>query len=91
MPTSAAPKLKHKKRKTDNRRSKGRRLSYEVQPALQNFMIPVVPDQPVILSELFSSVFGKRTNAHHDQQPVAVAAAAPYNEGIEVSGFFLRE
>ena len=60
---AAAPKLKHKKRKTDNRQSKGRKLSYEVMPKLQNFMFPVVPEYPVILTELFASVFGQSTAA----------------------------
>ncbi len=60
---AVAPKLKHKKRKTDNRQSKGRKLSYEVMPKLQNFMFPVVPEHPVILTELFASVFGQRTAA----------------------------
>mmetsp|Transcript_62231 Transcript_62231/g.103401 ORF Transcript_62231/g.103401 Transcript_62231/m.103401 type:complete len:537 (-) Transcript_62231:301-1911(-) len=60
LPASTAMRLKHKKRKTDNRRSKGRTLSYEVQPQLQNFMFPVIPERPIILSELFSSVFGQR-------------------------------
>eukprot|EP00965_Chrysotila_dentata_P120579 3987751-Pleurochrysis_carterae.AAC.2 len=64
MPTAlVAPKLKSKKRKTDNRQSKGRKLSYEVQPQLQNFMFPVIPERPVVLSELFSSVFGTSTSA----------------------------
>jgi hypothetical protein len=55
-----APKLKRTKRRADSRQSKGRRLSYEAQPPLQNFMFPVVPGRPVALSELFSSVFGRR-------------------------------
>ena len=64
LPASGVPKLKHKKRKTDNRQSKGRKLSYEVMPKLQNFMFPVIPDRPVILAELFASVFGQRAPAN---------------------------
>ena len=40
LPASGVPKLKHRKRKTDNRQSKGRKLSYDVMPKLQNFMFP---------------------------------------------------
>ena len=58
-----APKLKHKKRKTDNRQSKGRKLSYEVQPKLLSFMFPEVPERPVVLAELFASVFGQRAGS----------------------------
>ena len=36
----AFEKLKPAKKKTDNRRPKGRRLSYEPMPKLQNFMFP---------------------------------------------------
>ena len=54
--------------------SKGRKLSYEVQKPLQNFMFPVLPERPVILTELFSSVFGKST------RPAAPSVAlAPAN------------
>jgi len=60
------PKLKRVKRPTDNRMSKGRRLSYEVQPKLLHFMFPEIPERPIVLAELFASVFGQR---------VAVAAA----------------
>ena len=58
-----APRLKRSKRQTDNRRSKGRRLSYEVQPKLANFMFPEAPEKPVALAELFASVFGQRTSS----------------------------
>ena len=39
----SVPKLKRIKRPTNNRMSKGRRLSYEVQPKLVNFMFPEIP------------------------------------------------
>ena len=48
-----APRLKRSKRQTDNRRSKGRRLSYEVQPKLANFMFPEAPEKPVFPAILF--------------------------------------
>ena len=70
---SSGPRLKHVKRKTDNLQSKGRKLSYDPQPKLQNFMFPEIPSRPIILSELFSSVFGQRTSA----AAAAAAAAAP--------------
>ena len=57
-------KCLNKKRKTDNRQSKGRKLSYDVMPKLQNFMFPVIPDRPVILTELVASVFGQRAPAN---------------------------
>lgn len=60
----SAPKLKHNKRATDNRQSKGRKLSYEVHPKLLNFMFPEAPERPVVLAELFASVFGQKS-----QQP----------------------
>ena len=56
-------KLKRKSRPTDNRQSKGRKLSYEVKPKLLNFMFPEVAEQSVVLSELFGSIFGQRTKA----------------------------
>ncbi|KAL1519017.1 hypothetical protein AB1Y20_003285 [Prymnesium parvum] len=61
----AAPehKLKRVKRQTDNRRSKGRKLSFDVQPKLQNFMFPETPQHQVTLVELFHSVFGQRRGA----------------------------
>lgn len=62
---SGAPRLKHTKRPTDNRQSKGRRLSHEVQAKLLNFMFPEIPERPVILSELFASVFGQRVADLH--------------------------
>ena len=63
---NATPRLKHSKRATDNRQSKGRKLSFEVQPKLVSFMFPEIPERPAILSEIFASVFGKRT----DQPPM---------------------
>ena len=62
----ALPKLRHKKRKTDNRQSKGRTLSYEVQAPLAHFMFPVVPERPVMHGDLFSSVFRQRSAAVAD-------------------------
>ena len=59
----SAVKLRRVKRPTDNRMSKGRKLSYEVQPKLQNFMFPEIPDRPIVLAELFASVFGQRTGS----------------------------
>jgi len=63
IPSGAAPKLKHNKRPTDNRQSKGRKLSYEVQPKLLNFMFPEAPKKPIVLAELFASVFGHRISS----------------------------
>ena len=34
-----------------------------VQPKLTNFMFPEIPERPVVLSELFASVFGQRIAA----------------------------
>ena len=70
------PKLKRVKKPTNNRQSKGRRLSYEVQPKLMNFMFPEIPERPVVLAELFAAVFGQRTGS-------TTAAAAQYTEGAE--------
>ena len=56
----SAPKLKHTKRPTNNRQSKGRKLSYEPQPKLLNFMFPEIPDRTIVLAELFASVFGQQ-------------------------------
>jgi hypothetical protein len=69
--TPAPPKFKRSKRSADSRQSKGRRLSYAVQPPLQNFLFPQVPEHPVILSELFSSVFGNKpdTEGGHGGAP----------------------
>ena len=136
LAAAAAPKLKRTKRKAESRQSKGRRLSYEVQPRdgretaerpptdgqqmgerpprdprhalcspllasaqpspplsptsppplasppqvqppLQNFMFPVVPERPVILGELFSSVFGRRPPSAPEEEGGDSAALDP--------------
>ena len=74
-------KLKRVKRPTDNRMSKGRRLSYEVQPKLQNYMFPEIPERPVVLAELFASVFGQRTAAGRGGE--AAASAPPASRASE--------
>ena len=81
---ASVPKLKHVKRPTNNRVSKGRRLSFKVQPKLQNFMFPEITERPVVLAELFASVFGQRigdgTAAAKEHaptpRPLAVATSA---------------
>ena len=35
----------------------------QVQPKLQHFMFPNIPERPVILTELFASVFGRSVHA----------------------------
>ena len=88
LAASGAPKLKHRKKKTDNRRSKGRRLSYEPMPKLQNFMFPEIPERPIVLSELFGSVFGARIAP--DGGADADAAAAPaVDDGPALGGVSL--
>ena len=85
---SGAPKLKHTKRPTNNRQSKGRKLSYEVQPKLLNFMFPETPEHPVVLAELFASVFGQRLAAAASGKAAAKAAAPEPEEGIDVAKLF---
>ena len=87
LPASGVPKLKHKKRKTDNRQSKGRKLSYDVMPKLQNFMFPVIPDRPVILTELFASVFGQRAPANGARGKAAASQAVADGSAIAGSLF----
>jgi hypothetical protein len=79
--TPAPPKLKRSRRPADSRQSKGRRLSYAVQPPLQNFVFPQVPEHPVILSELFSSVFGKRPEPEEGQDGAAGGAGGATGAG----------
>ena len=85
LAASGAPKLKHRKKKTDNRRSKGRRLSYEPMPKLQNFMFPEIPERPIVLSELFGSVFGARI-APDGGADAAAAAAPAVDDGPALGG-----
>ena len=49
------------KRKIDARRTKGRKIKYDVHPKLVNFMAPIVTDQcdNRIINELCTSIFGK--------------------------------
>ena len=88
LAASGAPKLKHRKKKTDNRRSKGRRLSYEPMPKLQNFMFPEIPERPIVLSELFGSVFGARI-APDGGADAAAAAAPAADDGPALGGVSL--
>jgi len=86
LAAAAAPNLKRTKRKAESRQSKGRRLSYEVQPPLQNFMFPVVPERPVILGELFSSVFGRRPPSAPEEEggdSAALDAGATRRQGAK--------
>ena len=97
---SGAPKMKRVKRPTNNRLSKGRRLSYEVQPKLQNFMFPEIPERPVVLAELFASVFGQRVGGpaplaklrkEADAQEIAnghVGDAQPVELDVKVGSLF---
>ena len=85
--SSAGLKLKHKKRKTESRQSKGRQLSFEVQPKLQHFMFPVVPERPVVLTELFKSVFGKRLDVHAGGDDAAGGDEAVANDAAAPSIF----
>jgi hypothetical protein len=43
----------------DRKASKGRKISYEPHPKLQNFMFPVNTLQPVAVHELFAHVFAR--------------------------------
>ena len=52
-------------------------LTPQVQPKLQNFMFPVVPERPVILAELFSSIFGSGTAARANGAAAGSARRAP--------------
>lgn len=49
------------KRKIDTRRTKGRKIKFDVHPKLVNFMAPDVVDrwEEGAINELFSSIFGK--------------------------------
>jgi hypothetical protein len=50
--------LKRRRREVDRKASKGRKISYEVHPKLQNFMFPADGVQTVAVHELFAHVFG---------------------------------
>ena len=53
-----------KRRQVDRRASKGRRLRYDVQDKLVNFMAPVNMATPPIAFQLFHNLFGSaRTRA----------------------------
>lgn len=49
------------KRKIDTRRTKGRKIKFDVHPKLINFMAPVDVDrwEESAINELYSSIFGK--------------------------------
>jgi protein AATF/BFR2 len=51
--------LKRRRREVDRKASKGRKISYEPHPKLQNFMFPVNTLQPVAVHELFAHVFAR--------------------------------
>jgi len=53
----AQKKLLKKRRKVDTKASKGRKLSFKVQPKLENFMFPQPVELPTITDELFRHVF----------------------------------
>ena len=56
-------------------------------PKLQNFMFPEIPERPIVLSELFGSVFGARIAP--DGGADAAAAAAPADDGPALGGVSL--
>ena len=57
-------------------------------PKLQNFMFPEIPERPIVLSELFGSVFGARIAP--DGGATAAAAAAPaVDDGPALGGVSL--
>ena len=47
----------------------------QVQPKLQNFMFPAIPERPVVLTELFASVFGQRVVSRDSTRADAVGVA----------------
>eukprot|EP00299_Pterocystis_sp_00344_P008750 c3440_g1_i1.p1 GENE.c3440_g1_i1~~c3440_g1_i1.p1 ORF type:complete len:474 (+),score=169.07 c3440_g1_i1:149-1423(+) len=53
----AQKKLLKKRRKVDTKASKGRKLSFAVQPKLQNFMFAQQVELPSITDELFRNIF----------------------------------
>ena len=56
-------------------------------PKLQNFMFPVIPDRPVILTELFASVFGQqRAPANGAARGKAAASPAADADGSAIAG-----
>jgi protein AATF/BFR2 len=87
----SAPKLKHTKRPTNNRQSKGRKLSYEPQPKLLNFMFPEIPERTIVLAELFASVFGQHvappSSSISSAEPAPPMAGAADGE-LDVSKLF---
>lgn len=64
----ARPALKRRKRDVDRRASKGRKVSYELHPKLQNFMFPTPVAEPVALHELFANVFGSAPAGGKDRE-----------------------
>jgi protein AATF/BFR2 len=52
---------KHRKL-VDRRASKGRKIRYNVQDKLVNFMAPVTSEPPLFAAQLFANLFG---HAHH--------------------------
>ena len=56
-------------------------------PKLQNFMFPEIPERPIVLSELFGSVFGARIAP--DGGADAAAAAAPADDSPALGGVSL--
>ena len=47
-------------------------VASQVQPKLQNFMFPAIPERPVVLTELFASVFGQRVVSRDSTRAEAV-------------------
>ena len=52
-----------KRRQVEHRSSKGRRLRYDVQEKLVNFMAPVNSAAPPIAFQLFHNLFGRAEHA----------------------------